>query len=201
MTFELGVYSFGNTPRTDDGRYGPTAQAIRNLIKAVRVAEDVGLDFFGFGEHHTRSMPVSSPTSLVTAAALTTRRSNSARRLRSSPPTSRFASSSSSPRRGDCARSNRCRRGSRIVSHQLKSAARTREAADSTVGGAYWTGEQHLIKTARHWTILRMNYYAESMAEEMQRSLGMNVLTGLGDERVVYASRDDLGGCARGRAR
>jgi alkanesulfonate monooxygenase SsuD/methylene tetrahydromethanopterin reductase-like flavin-dependent oxidoreductase (luciferase family) len=32
------------------------------------------LDFFGFGEHHTRSMPLSSPTALVNAAAATTRR-------------------------------------------------------------------------------------------------------------------------------
>ena len=40
----------------------------------MRVAEQVGLDFFGFGEHHTRSMPVSSPTSLVIAAAASTHR-------------------------------------------------------------------------------------------------------------------------------
>jgi alkanesulfonate monooxygenase SsuD/methylene tetrahydromethanopterin reductase-like flavin-dependent oxidoreductase (luciferase family) len=73
-TFELGVYTFGNTPRAADGGYGPTAQAIRDALEAVRVAEDVGLDFFGFGEHHTRSMPVSSPTSLVLAAAASTRR-------------------------------------------------------------------------------------------------------------------------------
>lgn len=72
-TFELGVYTFGNTPRTADGGYGPTAQAIRDALEAVHVAEAVGLDFFGFGEHHTRSMPVSSPTSLVTAAAASTR--------------------------------------------------------------------------------------------------------------------------------
>ncbi len=72
--FELGVYTFGNTPRVADGGYGPTAQAVRNALEAVRVAEDVGLDFFGFGEHHTRSMPVSSPTSLVVAAAASTRR-------------------------------------------------------------------------------------------------------------------------------
>src|SRR5215211_1216019 len=71
-TFELGVYTFGNTPRTADGGYGPTAQAIRNVIEAVHVAEEVGLDFFGFGEHHTRSMPLSSPTSLVNAAAAST---------------------------------------------------------------------------------------------------------------------------------
>jgi alkanesulfonate monooxygenase SsuD/methylene tetrahydromethanopterin reductase-like flavin-dependent oxidoreductase (luciferase family) len=74
MTLELGVYSFGNTPRTPDGGYGPTAQAVRNVLEAVRLAEDVGLDFFGFGEHHTRSMPLSSPTSLVTAAAASTDR-------------------------------------------------------------------------------------------------------------------------------
>jgi alkanesulfonate monooxygenase SsuD/methylene tetrahydromethanopterin reductase-like flavin-dependent oxidoreductase (luciferase family) len=72
--FELGVYTFGNTPRTADGGYGPTAQAIRDALEAVKVAEEVGLDFFGFGEHHTRSMPVSSPTSLVVAAAASTSR-------------------------------------------------------------------------------------------------------------------------------
>ena len=72
MSLELGVYSFGNTPRTPDGGYGPTAQGIRNVLEAVKLAEETGLDFFGFGEHHTRSMPLSSPTSLVTAAAAST---------------------------------------------------------------------------------------------------------------------------------
>jgi alkanesulfonate monooxygenase SsuD/methylene tetrahydromethanopterin reductase-like flavin-dependent oxidoreductase (luciferase family) len=72
--FELGVYSFGNTPRTAEGGYGPTAQAVRDALEAARVADEVGLDFFGFGEHHTPSMPLSSPTSMVVAAAATTRR-------------------------------------------------------------------------------------------------------------------------------
>ena len=74
QTFELGVYTFGNTPRTESGGYGTTAQAIRDVLEAACLAEEVGLDFFGFGEHHTRSMPVSSPTSLVTAAAASTKR-------------------------------------------------------------------------------------------------------------------------------
>ena len=74
MALELGVYTFGNTPRTGDGSFGATAQAIRDALEAVHVAEEVGLDFFGFGEHHTRSMPVSSPTSLVNAAAASTSR-------------------------------------------------------------------------------------------------------------------------------
>jgi alkanesulfonate monooxygenase SsuD/methylene tetrahydromethanopterin reductase-like flavin-dependent oxidoreductase (luciferase family) len=64
--FELGVYTFGNAGRTS------TAQAVRDALEAVRVAEQVGLDYFGFGEHHTRSMPLSSPTSLVNAAAAST---------------------------------------------------------------------------------------------------------------------------------
>jgi alkanesulfonate monooxygenase SsuD/methylene tetrahydromethanopterin reductase-like flavin-dependent oxidoreductase (luciferase family) len=72
--FELGVYTFGNTPRTADGGHGPTAQAIRDALEAVHVAEQVGLDVFGFGEHHTRSMPISSPTALVVAAAASTQR-------------------------------------------------------------------------------------------------------------------------------
>src|SRR3954469_23318228 len=55
MTLELGVYSSGNTPRTDD-RCGPTAQAIRDALEAARLADEVGLDFFGFGEPHPRSM-------------------------------------------------------------------------------------------------------------------------------------------------
>ncbi len=74
MTLELGLYTFGNTPRTADGGYGPTAQAICNALEAVQLADQVGLDFAGFGEHHTRSMPLSSPTSLVTAAAASTQR-------------------------------------------------------------------------------------------------------------------------------
>jgi NAD(P)H dehydrogenase (quinone) len=80
----------------------------------------------------------------------------------------------------------------------LVSAAGTRQAASPRLGEAYWIAEQHLIRTARIWTILRMNYYAESMAQEMQMSLGMGVLTGLGEERVAYVSRDDLAAAAAG---
>jgi alkanesulfonate monooxygenase SsuD/methylene tetrahydromethanopterin reductase-like flavin-dependent oxidoreductase (luciferase family) len=72
MSLELGVYTFGNTPRTSDGGSGPTAQAIRNVLEAARLADELGLDFFGFGEHHTRSMPLSSPTAMVNAAAAST---------------------------------------------------------------------------------------------------------------------------------
>jgi alkanesulfonate monooxygenase SsuD/methylene tetrahydromethanopterin reductase-like flavin-dependent oxidoreductase (luciferase family) len=74
MTLQLGVYSFGNTPRLPDGRRGATGQAIRDLLEAITLADEVGLDFFGVGEHHLRTMPLSSPTAVVNAAAASTRR-------------------------------------------------------------------------------------------------------------------------------
>jgi alkanesulfonate monooxygenase SsuD/methylene tetrahydromethanopterin reductase-like flavin-dependent oxidoreductase (luciferase family) len=74
VTFELGVYSFGNVPLRSDGSLGSTADAIRNVLEAIRLAEQVGLDYFGVGEHHTRTMPISSPASVVNAAAAVTTR-------------------------------------------------------------------------------------------------------------------------------
>ncbi|TYL41152.1 SDR family oxidoreductase [Dickeya sp. ws52] len=80
----------------------------------------------------------------------------------------------------------------------LVSAAGTKEAAEPSIGAPYWDGEQHLIRTAQCWTILRMNYYAESMADEIKNSLGAGVLAGLGSERVAYVSRDDVAAAAAG---
>jgi probable LLM family oxidoreductase len=70
--FELGVYSFGNVQRQVDGNLGSTAQAVRNLLEMIQLAEEVGLDYFGVGEHHTREMPISSPASILNAAAAVT---------------------------------------------------------------------------------------------------------------------------------
>jgi len=36
MTFELGVYSFGNRPGTAAGGSGATAQAIRDVLEVVQ---------------------------------------------------------------------------------------------------------------------------------------------------------------------
>jgi NAD(P)H dehydrogenase (quinone) len=79
----------------------------------------------------------------------------------------------------------------------LVSAAGTRQT-QMPLGETYWTAEQHLIRHAPRWTILRMNYYAESMAQEIQMSAGMGALTGLGEERVAYVSRNDLAAAAAG---
>ena len=42
MAFELGVYSFGNTPVRDGGGLGPTSPAIRDVLGAIRLAEEEG---------------------------------------------------------------------------------------------------------------------------------------------------------------
>ncbi len=68
---ELGVYSFGDVQRSQTG-LGPTSQAITNLLEAIQLADKVGLDFFGVGEHHTAYFPASSPATILAAAAATT---------------------------------------------------------------------------------------------------------------------------------
>lgn len=47
-----------NVQRNAGGTLGSTAQAIRNLLEAICLADEVGLDYFGVGEHHTQTMPV-----------------------------------------------------------------------------------------------------------------------------------------------
>lgn len=75
-------------------------------------------------------------------------------------------------------------------------AARDMEATD--MYAAYWLAEQHLMSAAPRWTILRMNYFAESFAQVAAMSLGSGVLAGLAENRVAFVSRDDLAAAATG---
>ncbi|MDJ1370896.1 LLM class flavin-dependent oxidoreductase [Gulosibacter molinativorax] len=69
---EIGAYSFGDTQRGADGLPGSTAEAIANLFEAIKLGDSLGLDYFGIGEHHTDTMPASSPGALIAAAAAAT---------------------------------------------------------------------------------------------------------------------------------
>ena len=72
---ELGVYSFGDVQRDPTtGKLGSTADAMRNLLEAIRLADEVGLDYFGIGEHHTYEMPASAAAVILAAAAPVTQR-------------------------------------------------------------------------------------------------------------------------------
>jgi NAD(P)H dehydrogenase (quinone) len=80
----------------------------------------------------------------------------------------------------------------------LVSAAGARKQDETSMYAAYWTGEQHLMRAAPRWTILRMNFYSEMLTQLAQTSLGAGVLPGLGESRVAFVSRDDVAGAAAG---
>src|SRR5712664_513880 len=78
------------------------------------------------------------------------------------------------------------------------SAVGTRQEEEPGRGASYWRGEQHLIATAPAWTILRMNFYAESFVQHAQASLDQGVLTGLAENRVAFVARGDVAAAAAG---
>jgi probable LLM family oxidoreductase len=66
----LGVYSFGDihpNPVTHE-KVSP-GQRLLDLLERIRLAEQVGLDFFGIGEHHRPDYAVSAPATVLAAAA------------------------------------------------------------------------------------------------------------------------------------
>lgn len=85
------------------------------------------------------------------------------------------------------------------VSHiVLMSSAGARNAQQPNISFDYFASEQHLMRTARQWSILRMSYYAEALVNEAQMSLAHGVLTGLSENKVSFVSRDDLAAAAAG---
>jgi NAD(P)H dehydrogenase (quinone) len=78
------------------------------------------------------------------------------------------------------------------------SSAGTRARQEPDVWASYFVAEQHLMRTAKSWSVLRMNYYAESFADEAKGALAQGALVGLGENRVAFVSRDDLAAAAAG---
>lgn len=71
---ELGLYTFAE--RTPDPQTGETvspAQRLRDLLEEIELADQVGLDVFGVGEHHRPDFAVSAPAVVLAAAATRTR--------------------------------------------------------------------------------------------------------------------------------
>lgn len=66
---ELGLDTFGDISRGDDGHLLSSAQTIRNVVDQAVLADQVGLSFFGVGEHHRKDFAVSSPEIVLAAAA------------------------------------------------------------------------------------------------------------------------------------
>ncbi|MGM4903347.1 NAD(P)H-binding protein [Tardiphaga sp. 866_E4_N2_1] len=79
------------------------------------------------------------------------------------------------------------------------SATATREKAEPAMGAAYWAGERHLLTSAaKAWTILRMNYFAETFAEQAGMAAGTGHIPGFAENRVAFVSRDDVAAACAG---
>ena len=70
---ELGLDTFGDVTRDESGALLSDAQTIRNVVDQAVLADEVGLSFFGVGEHHRPEFAVSSPEIVLAAAAARTR--------------------------------------------------------------------------------------------------------------------------------
>ena len=71
---EFGIYTFADMPNADSLKKGADTQLrIKNLLEEIRVADELGLDVFGIGEHHRPDYAVSSPAVILAAAAVTTK--------------------------------------------------------------------------------------------------------------------------------
>ena len=74
MALELGLDTFGDVTNGQDGEPLPHAQVLRNLVDEAVLADQVGLDFIGIGEHHRADFAVSAPEVVLAAIASKTER-------------------------------------------------------------------------------------------------------------------------------
>ncbi len=72
---EIGLYTFGDVGTNPvTGQVVDARQRLSDLMEEIRLADEVGLDVFGLGEHHRPNYAVSSPSTVLAAASGVTRR-------------------------------------------------------------------------------------------------------------------------------
>lgn len=75
MKFELGLSSFAELSPVDGTEQPFTAsERINQIVEEIILADKVGLDIYGLGEHHREDYAVSDPVSVLAAAAPQTNR-------------------------------------------------------------------------------------------------------------------------------
>jgi probable LLM family oxidoreductase len=74
VTLELGLDTFGDVTVGPDGRRLSDAQVIRDVVEEAVLADRLGVDFIGVGEHHRDDFAVSSPETVLAAIAGRTER-------------------------------------------------------------------------------------------------------------------------------
>lgn len=70
---ELGISMFGDLHINSKGETQPAQQRLQELIEEIKLMDEVGLDFFGIGEHHRMEYAVSTPEIVLAAASTITR--------------------------------------------------------------------------------------------------------------------------------
>lgn len=71
---QFGLDTFGDVTLNDAGERVSDAQTIRDVVAQAVLADEVGLSFFGIGEHHRPEFAVSSPEMVLAAIAGQTER-------------------------------------------------------------------------------------------------------------------------------
>src|ERR1700761_1988389 len=74
QNIELGLDTFGDVTDAPDGKPLSQAQVIRDVIEEGVLADQVGVDAFGVGEHHRPDFAVSTPDVVLAAIAGRTKR-------------------------------------------------------------------------------------------------------------------------------
>jgi probable LLM family oxidoreductase len=72
-TMELGIFSFVENTVNDAGIKRSPTQRIQDLLEEVKLADELGLDVYGIGEHHREEFVASNPATLLAAAAAITK--------------------------------------------------------------------------------------------------------------------------------
>jgi len=72
--FALGLDTFGDVTLDLDGKPTSHARVLREVIDEAVLADDVGLDAFGVGEHHRADFAISAPEVMLAGIATRTRR-------------------------------------------------------------------------------------------------------------------------------
>ncbi|WP_105384222.1 LLM class flavin-dependent oxidoreductase [Neorhizobium alkalisoli] len=70
---ELGLHTFGDVDAAALDKGAEGARRIKDLLEEIELADQVGLDVFGLGEHHRPDYVVSSPAVVLAAAAARTK--------------------------------------------------------------------------------------------------------------------------------
>ena len=71
---ELGLDTFGDITAGPDGALLTHAQVIRNVVAEGVLADELGIDFIGLGEHHRADFAISSPDVVLAAIGACTKR-------------------------------------------------------------------------------------------------------------------------------